>query len=53
MKNFLPSEYKKNEKLKIKYIENGLKYSLRFDKIIFRKKLLKFYEERYNSIYNQ
>ena len=41
-----------NEKLKIKYIENGLKYSLRFDKIIFRKKLLKFYEERYNSIYN-
>ena len=40
-----------DEKQMIKYLENGLKYSKRFDKIIHRKKNLKFYEERYGSVF--
>jgi glycosyltransferase involved in cell wall biosynthesis len=40
-----------NDKLRKKLIVSGLKYSLRFDKIAFRKELFKFYEERHDSIY--
>lgn len=54
-KNLLEKSCKElllNKDLLARYIYNGLDYCKRFDKNTHRKELLKFYEERYRTLYS-